>query len=189
MPGPQSDVTRLLLDLSSGEPDAMARLMPLVYDELRRLAASQLRRERGDHTLAPTDLVNEAYLRLVDQRSISWQGRAHFFGIAAQAMRRILVDHARRRGAKKRSRQQQVTLEPEAPFAAPAASDEIVAIDEALGRLAAFDERQARLVELRYFAGFSIEQTAEVLGVSPATVKRDWALARAWLQRELSAGH
>lgn len=161
--------------------------MPLVYDELRGLAAGYLRRERRDHTLGATDLVNEAFLRLVNQHTVSWAGRSHFFGIAAQAMRRVLVDHARRRTAAKRSRQHQVTLDTAVELSGDTSSDEIVAVDEALGRLAAVDERQARLVELRYFAGLSIVEAAEVLGVSAATVKRDWALARAWLQRELSS--
>jgi RNA polymerase sigma factor (TIGR02999 family) len=192
-----SDVTRLLLELSSGRTGALERLMPLVYDELKALAASQLRRERvrerGEHTLSPTALVHEVFFRLVDQRTVSWQGRAHFFGVAAQAMRRILVDHARRRTAAKRSRQYQVTLDSAAAGASVAAgadagdasSEEVLAVDEALERLAALDPRHARLVELRYFAGFTIEETAELLEISPATAKRDWALARAWLQREL----
>jgi RNA polymerase sigma factor (TIGR02999 family) len=181
----QSDVTRLLVDLSSGHAGALERLIPLVYDELKLLAASQLRRERGEHTLGPTALVHEAFFRLVDQRSVTWQGKSHFFGVAAQAMRRILVDHARRRTAGKRGRQHQVTLESDAPLASDAASVEVLAVDEALERLAALDPRQAQLVELRYFAGFSIEETAELMELSPATVKRDWAFARAWLQREL----
>jgi RNA polymerase sigma factor (TIGR02999 family) len=163
----------------------MEQLFPLVYDELKRLAASQLRRERGDHTLGSTGLVHEAFIRLVDQRNVSWTGRAHFFGIAALAMRRILVDHARRRSAGKRGQQHAVTLEDDVVGAADAPSDEVLAVDEALTRLADFDPRQARLVELRYFAGFTIEQAARILEVSPATAKRDWALARAWLQREL----
>ncbi len=166
----------------------MDRLMPLVYEELRVLAASQLRRERGDHTLGATALVHEAFFRLVDQRSVDWQGRAHFFGVAAQAMRRILVDHARRCHAAKRGRQHQVTLDTDALSDAAndaGATDEVLAVDDALARLATVDPRQAQLVEFRYFAGFSLEETAELLGVSLATAKRDWAFARAWLQREL----
>ena len=182
-----SDVTRLLADLSGGQTGALERLLPLVYDELKQLAASQLRRERDEHTLGPTALVHEAFFRLVDQRSVSWQGRAHFFGVAAQAMRRILVDHARRRSAAKRGRQHQVTLDSEAAGADAAPADEVLAVDEALERLAAVDPRQAKLVELRYFAGFSIEEAAELLEISPATAKRDWTFARAWLQRELTA--
>jgi RNA polymerase sigma-70 factor, ECF subfamily len=182
-----SDVTRLLLELSTGQPGAMDRLVPLVYDELKALASSQLRRERGEHTLGPTALVHEAFFRLVDQRSVSWQGKSHFFGVAAQAMRRILVDHARRHAASKRERQLQVTLESDVALASDAASEEVLAVDEALARLAAMDPRQAQLVELRYFAGFSIEETAELMDISPATVKREWAFARAWLQKELGS--
>ena len=181
-----SDVTQLLIDLSAGRPEALDRLLPAVYSELKVLASSQLRRERSDHSLSPTGLVHEAFLKLVDQRSVTWSGRSHFFGIAAQAMRRILVDHARRRVAQKRGRQHQVTMSTDPQLASPIPSDEIVAVDEALERLAAVDSRQSQLIELRYFAGLSIEETANVLGVSPATVKRDWALARAWLQHELS---
>lgn len=188
MDTPAPDVTRLLAALTSGSPEAMERLLPLVYDELKLLAGSYLRRERADHTLTPTALVHEAYLRLVDQRGVSWESRSHFFGIAAQAMRRILVDHARRRIAKKRGRQHQVTLDTAVDVATPGSDDEVAAVDEALVRLTALDARQGQLVELRYFAGLSIEETADVLGISPATVKRDWALARAWLQRELAPG-
>jgi len=181
-----SDVTRLLAALASGAPDAMDQLLPVIYDELKRLAASQLRRERDEHTLGATALVHEAFLRLVDQRAVDWRGRSHFFGIAAQAMRRILVDHARRRTAGKRAREQQVTLDAAAPIAADSDSDEILGVHEALERLALLDERQAKLVELRYFAGFTLDESAELLGISPATASRDWAVARAWLQRELS---
>ena len=180
-----SEITRLLHEASEGEPGAIDRLIPVVYGELRRLAASQLRRERTGHTLTPTALVHEAFFRIVDQRAVSWEGRTHFFGIAAQAMRRILVDHARKRSAQKRDSKMAVTLDSSVDIGAPAQSEEIVAIDEALTRLALIDERQARLVELRYFVGLSIEETGDVLGISAATVKRDWTLARAWLQREL----
>lgn len=182
-----ADVTRLLAALANDEPEAMNRLLPVIYDELRKLAAAQLRRERGDHTLGATALVHEAFLRLVDQRSVDWRGRSHFFGIAAQAMRRILVDHARRRSAGKRSSEQQITLETAVPIAADSDSDEIIAVHEALDRLAVLDARQAKLVELRYFAGFSLEEAAELIGISSATAYRDWAMARAWLQRELAA--
>jgi RNA polymerase sigma-70 factor, ECF subfamily len=184
---PDADVTTLLAALAQGEPRAMDRLLPTIYDELKRLAAAQLRRERGEHTLGATALVHEAYLRLVDQRSVNWQGRAHFFGIAAQSMRRILVDHARRRSANKRAREHQVTLDTAVAVAADSDSDEILSVHEALERLALLDPRQAQLVELRYFAGFTIEESAELLGISTATASRDWAVARAWLQRELSA--
>ena len=185
MESSQSEVTQLLTLVSDGEPDALDRLLPLVYDELKVLAASHLRRERGDHTLSPTELVHEVFLRMVGQHSVNWVGRAHFFGIAAQAMRRILVDHARRRTARKRGRQHQVTLDTDADVPDDLSSDEVMAVDEALAQLAELDPRQAKLIELRYFAGFSIEETAAVLGISTATVKRDWALARAWLQHRL----
>jgi RNA polymerase sigma factor (TIGR02999 family) len=179
------DLTELLLAAQAGSPQAVDRLLPLVYDELKTLAAGYLRAERADHTLQTTGLVHEAYLKLVDQSRTTWQNRAHFFGIAAQAMRRILVDHARRRRARKRDAGQPVTFDDELAGAVPE-SDEVLAVDEALQRLAALDPRQARIVELRYFAGLSIEQTAEAVGVSPATVKRDWVSAKAWLQRELA---
>lgn len=151
------------------------------------MAGSYLRSERPDHTLTPTALVHEAFLRLVDQRSVSWQGRSHFFGIASQAMRRILVDYARRRTAGKRSRQLQVSLDSNPEVAAPSDSDELLAVDEALDRLIQNDPRAGKLVELRYFGGLTIEEAAEALEISPATAKRDWALARAWLHRELQS--
>lgn len=145
-----------------------------------------MRGERPDHTLSPTSLVHEAFLRLVDQKSVNWQSRSHFFGIAAQAMRRVLVDHARRRRAAKRSRHLQVSLGSDLEPATPAESEDVVALDEALGRLAEHDPRAAKLVELRYFGGLTIEEAAGSLDISPATAKRDWNLARAWLHRELS---
>ncbi|HQW65972.1 MAG TPA: sigma-70 family RNA polymerase sigma factor [Gemmatimonadales bacterium] len=182
-----TDVTTLLAAASGGSPDALSALLPVVYDELKRLAAGQLRLERDDHTLGATALVHEAFLRLTGGSAPTWENRAHFFGIAAQAMRRILVEHARRRNAQKRSHKQHVTLDSQVDVADGAPSDEVVAVDEALHRLAALDPRQAKVVELRYFVGLSIEESADVLGVSPATVKRDWALARAWLHRELQA--
>jgi RNA polymerase sigma factor (TIGR02999 family) len=161
------------------------RLFPLVYDELRQLAAAQLRSERPDHTLGATALVHEAYLRLLGGVE-SFANRAHFFGIAARAMRRILVEHARRRNAHKRSQRFQVTLDTDFERAAAAPSDEVLAVDESLSRLAARDPRAAQVVECRYFAGFSIEETADALGISPATVKREWTMARAWLFRDLT---
>lgn len=179
------EVTELLLAAQAGSSDAVDRLMPVVYAELKSLAASYLRSERADHTLQTTGLVHEAYLKLVDQRRTTWQNRAHFFGIAAQAMRRILVDHARRRRARKRDHGLAVTLDDDLPGVVTN-TDEVIAVDEALARLAELDPRQARIVELRYFAGMNIEQTAEALEISPATVKRDWMSAKAWLQRELS---
>jgi len=159
--------------------------MPVVYAELKALAAGYLRSERADHTLQTTGLVHEAYLKLVDQKRTTWKNRSHFFGIAAQAMRRILVDHARKRRAAKRDGGHPITLDDDLPGVATATA-EVLAVDEALERLAALDPRQARIVELRYFAGASIEQTAEALEISPATVKRDWLSAKAWLQRELA---
>lgn len=182
LPEPR-EVTALLRDWSGGDRQALERLMPLVYGELRRLAASYLRRERPDHTLQPTALVNEAYLRLVDQRSVSWANRAHFFGIAAQLMRRILVDHARRRQAAKRAAVYRVTATAGSPSGDRA--PELLALDGALSDLEKLDARQARIVELRFFAGLTVEETAEVTGVSPATVKREWRTARAWLRREI----
>jgi RNA polymerase sigma factor (TIGR02999 family) len=180
------DLTRLLLDWSRGDQTALDRLMPLVYDELRALAERSLRHERSGHTLQGTALVHEAYLKLVDQRQVRWQDRAHFFAVAAQLMRRVLVDHARRHGAVKRgSGAPRLPLhEADAPAAAAPLVDWL-ALDCALDRLAALDERQARTVELRFFGGLTIEETAEVLQVSQATVKNDWNLARGWLYREL----
>lgn len=181
------EVTELLLAAQAGSSDAVDRLMPVVYAELKTLAASYLRSERADHTLQTTGLVHEAYLKLVDQRRTTWQNRSHFFGIAAQAMRRILVDHARRRQARKRDYGRAVTLDDDVPGVVTD-TDEVIAVDAALARLAELDPRQARIVELRYFAGMNIDQTAEALEISPATVKRDWMSAKAWLQRELSGG-
>jgi RNA polymerase sigma factor (TIGR02999 family) len=182
------DVTGLLLAWRDGDASAGERLLPAIYDELRRQAARAMRREDGAHTLQATALVHEAYLRLVDQRRVEWRSRAHFFGVAAQMMRRVLVDHARTRLAAKRGGAlQRVTLGDVGAGAEDAGSDEldVLALHDALERLAAFDPDQARLVELRYFGGLGIEDTAEALGVSPATVKREWAVARAWLRREL----
>ena len=178
------DVTRLLFDLQQGKDGAADQLVPLVYSELHDLAVHYMRGERDDHTLQPTALVHEAYMRLVDQRNASWQNRSHFFGIAAQAMRRILVDHARRKRAAKREGGNRVTLD-ESVAEAPQRSVDLMALDDALNKLAALDPRQARVVELRFFGGLDIEQTAESLGISPATVKRDWTFARAFLQREM----
>ncbi len=177
-------VAALLEALEHGAPDALERLTPLVYDELRLLASGYLRSERDDHTLETTGLVHEAYLKLVDQRSHNWQNRSHFFGIAAQAMRRILVDHARKRHATRREGGRPITLDEE--LAGAKDDHDILGVDEALQRLMVLDERQAKIVELRYFAGLTIEETAETMGVSPTTVKREWFSARAWLQRELS---
>ena len=178
-------VTRLLADAADGSENAVARLLPLVYRELRALAASQLRRERRNHTLQPTALAHEAYLRLVDQE-IPWQNRSHFFAIAAQAMRRVLIDYARAQHAVKRGAgAARVTLD-EAVALVEAQSIDLIALDEALSRLAARDPREAKIVELRFFGGLEVEETAELLHLSPATVKREWATARAWLKLELT---
>lgn len=182
----REDVTHLLNDWGRGNQQALDKLLPLVYDELRRLAASYLRRERPDHTLQPTALVHEAYFRLIGQREVSWQNRAHFFGIAAQAMRRILVDHARSHlYAKRGGGAQKLSLD-EAMGVPDQQGVELTALDEALNKLETIDPRQSRIIELRYFGGLSIEATAEVLGISPATVKREWSMARAWLHRQIS---
>jgi RNA polymerase sigma factor (TIGR02999 family) len=188
-PNSTPDVTRLLIEWTGGSQHAMEELLPLVYDELRRLAGSYLRRERSDHTLQSTALVHEAYLRMVDQRNATWQGRAHFFGIAAQMMRRILVDHARGRDAAKRgSGACKITLDE--GLLAPAERDiNLVALDQALEMLAKLDPKQARIVELRFFAGLSIEDAAEILKISPASVKREWAMAKAFLTRQMKSAH
>ncbi len=180
------DVTHLLIQWSKGDSGALEALVPLVYDELRRLAQLYLSREKPGHTLSSTALVHEAYLRLVKQKDVTWQNRAHFFAVAARMMRRILVDHARRHGFAKRGGGAMTLSLDEAM--APAAQREVnlVALDDALDTLAKLDERQSRMVELRFFGGLSIEETSEVLGVSAPTVKREWASARAWLYREIS---
>ena len=182
------DVTRLLVSWSNGDQQALDQLTPLVYAELRRLAARYLRRERSDHTLQSTALVHEAFLRLVDQRDVRWQNRAHFFGVAAQIIRRILVDYARaRQTAKRGSEPCKLSLD-EAIGTAERRDMDLIALDDALEGLAKIDPQQSRIVELRFFAGLSIEETAEVLGVSRATVNRDWVTAKAWLFRELTGG-
>lgn len=182
---PQHDVTQLLINWSEGDQQALERLMPLVYNELRRLAGNYLRRERVGHTLQPTALVNEAYLKLIDQRNAKWQNRAQFFGISAQLMRRILVDHARQHQAAKRGGEgQRVSITNVEPAAQQPPID-LLALNEALDELSKMDAQQARIVELKFFGGLSIEETAEVLGVGHATVERDWKSARAWLRRQL----
>jgi RNA polymerase sigma factor (TIGR02999 family) len=184
-PASSERVSKLLLNWGQGDQGAREALIPLVYDELRRLARRYLRRERPNHTLQSAALVNEAYLRLIRQEHPQWQNRAHFFGVAAQLMRHILVDHARNRAAAKRGAgAPRLTLDPD--IALPQERDvDLIALDDALNQLAALDPQQSRLVELRFFGGLSIEETSVVLGVSPATVKREWATARAWLQREM----
>jgi RNA polymerase sigma-70 factor (ECF subfamily) len=181
----QHDMTRLLKAWSGGDRQALDDLLPVVYSEVRKLARSYLRRERSDHTLQATALVNEAYIRLIDQRDVKWQNRAHFFGIAAQIMRRILVDHARMQKAGKRGSGANPVVLDDALEVASDQHLDFVALDDALNALAELDPRQAKIVELRYFGGLSIEETAEVVQLSPATVKREWAGARTWLRREL----
>jgi RNA polymerase sigma factor (TIGR02999 family) len=180
-------ITQLLVDWGNGDQAALEKLMPLVYSELRRLASNYLRRERGEHTLQPTALVNEAYLKLIDQRNAKWQNRAHFFGISAQLMRRILVDHARQHQAVKRggSGQQRVSIATVEKLAKEPEVD-LLALNEALDELARMDPQQGRIVELKFFGGLQIEEIAEVLGIGHATVERDWKIARAWLRRQLA---
>ena len=182
-------LTRLLRDWQRGDADAGAALASAVHDELRRVAAARLRLERDNHTLQPTALVNEAWLRLVDQR-VDWQGRGHFFALAAQAMRRILVDHARRRCSNKRGGNAPVASvdDLEELLPSPMPDERLLAMDEALTRLADIDPRQARVVELRFFAGLSVADTAAALDISPTTVKREWATARAWLFDAIAPG-
>lgn len=187
-------VTLLIDALSQGDERALEALLPMIYDELRAIAEQHLRSERADHTLQPTALVHEAYLKLVDQRSVKWQNRAHFYAVAAMAMRRILVNHAKSRKRLKRGGGRgRVPLDDVIDAASgpttgiDAHEVDLEALDEALLKLAEFDDRKARVVELRYFGGLGVEEAAEVLGIAPATVKRDWNLARAWLRRELSA--
>lgn len=182
------EVTRILHAWGKGDPQALGQLMPLVYEELRRIARQRLRRERPDHTLQPTALVHEAYLRLVDQRGATWQNRAQFFGVAAQVMRRILVDYARRHQAAKRGGSALKVTWDDASMPPEERADELVALDDALSRLAQMDPRQGRVVELRVFSGLTVDETAQVLGISPATVKREWTTAKAWLSREIRQG-
>lgn len=181
-----SDVTQLLLDWSNGEAAALEKLLPVVYDELRRLAACLLSRERSDHTLQPTALVHEAYLKLVDQQKVEWQNRAQFFGLSAKMMRNILVDYARKTAAEKRGGgMQKVSLEDVITQSAERA-EELVALDEALDELAGFDARKSRIIELRYFGGLSLEEIEEVVGVSIATIRREMRFAEAWLYKRMS---
>ena len=178
------DVTALLVAWSRGETSASAPLMNAVYAELRRMANGYLRRERRDHSLPPTALVHEAYVRMIDQRRVRWQNRAHFFAVAAHVMRRLLVDHARAHRATKRGAAITVSLEGVDLGVLPRDPD-VEALDEALDRLGSLDARQAQLVELRFFGGLTVDEASEVLGIAPITVKRDWAMARSWLYREL----
>ncbi len=183
----QHEVTQLLFAWSDGDREALDQLIPLVYNHLRQLARRYMRRERAGHTLQTTALVNEVYLRLIDQRQARFENRAHFFAIAAQLMRRIVVDHARtQHRAKRGGGAEQLSLD-EAALLSPVQSAEVLALDEALRNLAEVDERKVRVIEMRYFGGLSVEETAAVLEVSENTVIKDWALAKAWLRRELEA--
>jgi RNA polymerase sigma-70 factor (ECF subfamily) len=186
---PQHEVTQLLQDWNQGDTTALDKLIPIVYDELRRQAANYMRRERAGQSLQTTALVHEAYLRLVGQRAVEWQNRNHFFAIAAHLMRRVLVDHARQHQAVKRGGAE-LKLQPldDAEAAVDGEDIDLVALDEALERLALLDEQQSRVVELRFFSGLSVEETAEVLKVSTRTVKREWRSAKAWLRGELARG-
>jgi RNA polymerase sigma-70 factor (ECF subfamily) len=180
------DVTRLLKEVSEGSEEAPQILLPLVYEELRKLAHGYLRNERADHTLQATALVHEAYLRLVDWQNVSWQNRAHFFAVAAQLMRRVLIDYARQAKSEKRGGDWQKVALDKAITLAEERDLDIFALDEALTQLAGFDEQQCRIIELRFFGGLTIEEAASVLGLSPATVKREWTMAKTWLYQKLN---
>lgn len=186
MSASSGEVTFLLLELKRGNKEAEGRLIPLVYKELRRIAASYLRRESPDNSLQPTALVHEAYIRLIDIKEVDWQSRSHFFAVSATLMRRILVDHARANQARKRGHGWDEVSLNEAILPSPERAPDILALDEALNKLAALDERQSKIVELRFFAGMSEDETASVLEISTRTVKRDWRIAKAWLFKELS---
>jgi RNA polymerase sigma factor (TIGR02999 family) len=183
----QADVTSILRAWSEGDRRALDRLTPIIYDELRRLARRYMRQERPGHSLQTTALVNEAYMRLVDYKRMQWQDRAHFFAVSAQLMRRILVDHARRHNLKRGGAVPHVSLDDATSVAGEAQTD-LVALDDALNALAELDPRKAHVVEMRFFGGLSVEETAAVLSVSPVTVMRDWSSAKAWLYRELTGG-
>ena len=189
MPESQGDVTLLLDQLREGNQEVVNRLMPLVYGELHRMAAAQMRREKAGHTLQATALVNEAYMRLAGEAEGKWQNRAHFFGIAANSMRQVLRDHARMRHAGKRggSQAQKVNLDAEL-LVGEESLEEVLVVDELLGRLERLDPRQGRLVELRFFAGLTEDETAEAMGLSTATINREWRSAKAWLNREMASG-
>ena len=188
MPASPDQVSDLLVAWGEGDESARDELIPLVYAELHRLAHHYMVQERPAHTLQTSGLVNEAFLRLVDQRAVHWKNRSHFFGIAAQMMRRVLVDYARKRQyAKRGGNARQVSLD-DALIISRERTEEVVALDEALNRLSEFDSRKSQIVELRFFCGFSIDETAEILNVSQGTVRRDWTLAKAWLRREMIDG-
>ena len=186
MTRPPANITQLLVAWNGGDKAALDQLIPIVYQELRRQASNYLRHERPGHTLQTTALIHEAYLRLVDQKSVQWQNRAQFFGIAAQLMRRILVDHARTKHRAKRGGSAVRLSLSDATAVTKEANLDLIEIDEALNRLAEIDEQQAKIVELRFFSGLNVEETAAALNISPATVKRDWSVAKAWLHREIT---
>ena len=186
---PEPDVTALLLEVANGNQAAQEKLVPLVYDQLKRLARRYMRRERAGHTLQTTALVHEAYLKLVGQHSPHWQDRAQFYGTAAELMRRILIDHARRHLREKRGGTQVILPLEEGLAFTPEHSEDLLKLDEALDRLSKLDPRQSRIVELRFFGGLSVEETSRFLNVSPITVKRDWAVAKVWLYGELRPDH
>ena len=190
MPSPTSReaVTKVLLEWNLNGPDAAERLMPLVYDELRRLARHYLQKERSDHTLQATGLVHEAYLRMVDQTNTTWQNRAQFFGVAAQVMRRVLVDHARAHQAAKRGGVREKLEFDEALAPAEERTVDLIALDDALRESFALDPRKSRIVEMRFFGGLSMEEIGEVLSISPRTIRREWRVAKAWLRREVVGG-
>jgi RNA polymerase sigma factor (TIGR02999 family) len=181
----QRDITQLLLDWSKGDQKSLDTLLPVVYQELRRLAQHYLKQERSDHTLQATALVHEAYLKLIDTNDVQWQNRAHFFGVAAQVMRHILVDMARQRRAHKRGGGHKLPLDEALSVPGEPEDLNLLALDEALDKLAESDPQQSKIIELRYFGGLSVEETAEALGISPTTVKREWRVARAWLYQEI----
>ena len=180
-----NEITQLLLAWGQGDQSALARLVPLVQAELRRIARSYMKRERPNHTLQTTALINEAYLKLIDQKNVHWQNRAHFYGIAAQCMRRILLDYAKRHRSVKRGGGVTAMALSSAPAITPETSEELIMLDEALANLARLDERKSRIVELRFFGGMEMAEIAELLRISESTVARDWSLARVWLKREL----
>jgi RNA polymerase sigma factor (TIGR02999 family) len=182
-PVPPAGVTQLFLQAEKGDREALDEMLPLVYGELRRLANFYLSKERHGHTLQPTALVHEAYLRLIDQRSVNWKNRAHFFGLAAEMMRRILMNHARDRAAEKRGGKSERVSLSRVPASAELNEIELIALDDALQQLSVMDPRKSRIVELKFFAGLTTEEIAEILQISPATIRREWAVARAWLFR------
>ena len=183
-----NEITQMLIELTDGNQEVVNQILPHIYDELKRLASSYPRRERVNHTLQPTALVHEAYMKLIDQKRVQWQNRAHFFGIAAQVMRRILMDHARKHQADKRGGEaEKLPIEEEILVVSHEKSAELIALDDALQELAKIDEQKAKIVELRYFGGLSIEETAEVMGVSVPTINRQWRMAKAWLYSQIAA--